>query len=114
ADAEKALEATGVPASRIYDIADIFRDPHYRARDMLLELHDAELGSVTVAGVVPKLSETPGSVAHLGGSLGRDTASVLQEVLALTAEQVQTLSDQGAIFCADARDERAVELKGDR
>jgi len=113
ADAEKTLEAAGVPASRIYDIADIFRDPHYRARDMLLEVPDDELGSVTVAGVVPKLSETPGSVAHLGGSPGQDTASVLQEVLALTAEQIETLSGQGAIFCADAR-ERAVELQGAR
>ena len=113
ADAEKTLEAAGVPASRIYDIADIFRDPHSRARDMLLEVPDDELGSVTVAGVVPKLSETPGSVAHLGGSPGQDTASVLQEVLALTAEQIETLSGQGAIFCADAR-ERAVELQGAR
>jgi len=114
ADAEKTLEAAGVPASRIYDIADIFRDPHYRARDMLLEVPDAELGSVTVAGVVPKLSETPGSVAHLGGSPGQDTASVLQEVLALTVEEIQALSGRGAIFCAGARSECSVELQGVR
>jgi crotonobetainyl-CoA:carnitine CoA-transferase CaiB-like acyl-CoA transferase len=103
ADLEKVLEDAGVPASRIYDMADIFRDPHYRARDMLLEVPDAELGSVTVAGVVPKLSATPGSVTHLGGVTGQDTASVLREVLALTSEQIRALSAQGAILCAEAR-----------
>jgi crotonobetainyl-CoA:carnitine CoA-transferase CaiB-like acyl-CoA transferase len=111
ADLEKVLEAAGVPASRIYDMADIFRDPHYRAREMLLEIPDAELGSVTVAGVVPKLSATPGAVTHLGGSPGQDTTSVLRDVLALTPEQILALSAQGAIFCAEARAAPSSELR---
>jgi crotonobetainyl-CoA:carnitine CoA-transferase CaiB-like acyl-CoA transferase len=111
-DLEKVLEEAGVPASRIYDMTDIFRDPHYRARDMLLEVPDPELGSLTVAGVVPKLSATPGSVMHLGGATGSDTASVLRDVLALTPEQIRTLSAQGAIFCAEAQTSRSAQSQG--
>jgi crotonobetainyl-CoA:carnitine CoA-transferase CaiB-like acyl-CoA transferase len=111
-DLEKVLEEAGVPASRIYDMTDIFRDPHYRARDMLLEVPDPELGSLTVAGVVPKLSATPGSVVHLGGATGSDTASVLRDVLALTPEQIRTLSAQGAIFCAEAQTSRSAQSQG--
>jgi crotonobetainyl-CoA:carnitine CoA-transferase CaiB-like acyl-CoA transferase len=102
ADLEKVLEQAGVPASRIYDMEDIFRDPHYRARDMLLEVPDPELGPVTVAGVVPKLSATPGSVTHLGGAPGSDTISVLRDVLGLTLEQIRALANERAIFCAEA------------
>ena len=111
ADLEKALEQAGVPASRIYDMADIFRDPHYRAREMLVEMPDPELGSVTVAGVVPKLSATPGAITRLGGSPGRDTASVLSEVLALAPERIRELSAQGVILCADVQGDRSSELQ---
>jgi crotonobetainyl-CoA:carnitine CoA-transferase CaiB-like acyl-CoA transferase len=111
-DLEKVLEEAGVPASRIYDMADIFRDPHYRARDMLLEVPDPELGSLTVAGVVPKLSATPGSVIHLGGATGSDTTSVLRDVLALTPEQIRSLSAQGAILCAEAQSSRSAQSQG--
>jgi crotonobetainyl-CoA:carnitine CoA-transferase CaiB-like acyl-CoA transferase len=113
-DIEKTLDGAEVPASRIYDMADIFRDPHFRARDMLLEIPDAELGSVTVAGVVPKLSETPGAVAYLGGSPGRDTASVLRKVLGLTPEEIDEFSRRRAIYCAEPSRELADELRGAR
>ncbi len=97
---EAALQGAGVPASRIFDIADIFRDPHYRARDMLVEMPDAELGSLTVMGVVPKLSETPGAVRHLGGVPGQDTQAVLAEVLGLDDAAVDALTEQKAVICA--------------
>ena len=54
----------------IYTIADIFEDPQFRARDMLLEHVDPEFGPYIGPGIVPKLSETPGAVrwsATVGG-----------------------------------------------
>ncbi|GAA5235474.1 CoA transferase [Verticiella sediminum] len=97
AEIETQLLDAGVPVARIYTIADIFADPHYRARDMLLSLPHETLGDVTVAGVVPKLSATPGGVRHLGGAVGADTRAVLREMLRLTEDELDRLQDQGVI-----------------
>lgn len=99
---EQMLEAAAVPASRIFDVADIFADPHFRARDMLVEKIDPQIGPVTVAGVVPKLSDTPGEIRHLGRRTGEDTEAVLMEVLGLRGEQIRDLEACGAINCGDA------------
>lgn len=80
-DLEPVLQAANVPAARIYTIEDIFQDAHYRARDMLVEApHDA-LGSVTLAGIVPKLSRTPGGIRRSGGAIGRDRHRILADWL---------------------------------
>ena len=50
----------------IYTIADIFEDPQFRARDMLLPHHDPEFGEYIGPGIVPKFSETPGAGALVG------------------------------------------------
>lgn len=96
---EEALNRAGVPASRIYDMADIYADPHYRDREMLVEVPDRELGSVTLAGIVPKLSGTPGGIRHAGGRVGQDTAAVLRELLGLGPGEIQRLVDQGVVAC---------------
>jgi crotonobetainyl-CoA:carnitine CoA-transferase CaiB-like acyl-CoA transferase len=61
-----------VPCGPINTIADIFADPHYRARGNLVALDEPGLGEVVVPGVVPKLSRTPGRIAALGPALGRE------------------------------------------
>jgi len=87
----EALSAHGVPCAPIYTVADIFEDEHFKARDMLLELPDDTLGTVTVAGVVPRLSDTPGRVRHAGHSVGEDSAAVLGELLGLGAHEIERL-----------------------
>jgi succinyl-CoA---D-citramalate CoA-transferase len=74
-DSEKALsllEEAAVPASRIYNAADIQRDEHFRARDMILRIADPSLGGeqVPTPGIVPKLSSTPGGVERGAPKLG--------------------------------------------
>jgi crotonobetainyl-CoA:carnitine CoA-transferase CaiB-like acyl-CoA transferase len=92
----KALEQAEVPAGRIYNVADIVADPHYQAREMIL---DAELpggASVKMPGIVPKLSDTPGSVNWQGPSLGQHTDSVLGE-LGMTAADIAQLKASGVV-----------------
>jgi len=92
----KALEQAEVPAGRIYNVADIVADPHYQARGMIL---DAELpggASVKMPGIVPKLSETPGSVNWQGPALGQHTDSVLGE-LGMTAADIAQLKASGVV-----------------
>lgn len=100
ADLERMLGDASVPASRIYDVADIFQDAHYRARDMLVEMPDADLGSVTMMGITPKLSQTPGSIRHAGGRIGEHTRQVLADRCGLSAADIDRLAQTGVIACA--------------
>jgi crotonobetainyl-CoA:carnitine CoA-transferase CaiB-like acyl-CoA transferase len=96
---ETILEAASVPASRIFTMADIFQNPHFLSRDMLLNVPDDDLGSVTLAGVVPKLSGTPGNVAWAGRRNGQDTISVLKKFCDLSDQSIERLISSGVIFC---------------
>jgi len=92
----EVLEAAGVPAGRIYTIADIAADPHYAARGMLqrIRLGDGEL--LTVPGIVPKLSRTPGGQWRNAPHLGQDNEAVMRE-LGLTDEQIAGLRSRGVL-----------------
>ncbi|RDK02845.1 CaiB/BaiF CoA transferase family protein [Paraburkholderia lacunae] len=79
-DVLAALNEAKIPAGRIYDVADIAADPHYRARDMILNAELPDGTSVQVPGIVPKLSETPGAIAHPAPALGEHTDEVLAEL----------------------------------
>ncbi|WP_455826183.1 CaiB/BaiF CoA transferase family protein [Pseudomonas graminis] len=91
-----ALEAAEVPAGRIYSVADIVSDPHYQARDMLLNAQLPGGVSVKMPGIVPKLSETPGSVNWQGPTLGQHTDDILGS-LGLTVADIQRLKTSGVV-----------------
>ena len=84
------LQAAEVPSSRVYTIADIYDDPHYAAREMLVRVPHPGLGHTTQAGVVPKLSATPGAIRHTGPEIGADTVEVLRG-LGLTDTRIAEL-----------------------
>ncbi|WMY11384.1 CaiB/BaiF CoA transferase family protein [Paraburkholderia phenoliruptrix] len=95
-DVLAALEGADVPAGRIYSVADIVADPHYQARDMLLQAQLPGGASVKMPGIVPKLSDTPGEVRWSGPALGEHTGSVLSE-LGFTGEEIERLRREGAV-----------------
>ena len=99
---ESILGKEEVPASRIYTVADIFADPQYRARNMLVEVDDPDLGSLTVPGIVPKMSATPGAIRWGGRRIGEDTVDVLRGVAGLTDSEIERLRSNGAIFVPPA------------
>jgi len=82
----------------INNVADIFLDPHFRERGMLAEVPDDDLGTVTLTGLVPKLSRTPGHIRKSGGRVGQDTRSVLEQ-MGCTAAELQALEEAGVIYC---------------
>jgi crotonobetainyl-CoA:carnitine CoA-transferase CaiB-like acyl-CoA transferase len=90
------LDACDVPAAKIYDASDILQDPHYRARDMLLNIDHGDLGQITVPGIVPKLSDTPGSVRWLGPALGEHNREVFAE-LGIDEQAMANLASKGVI-----------------
>ena len=91
-----ALDHASVPAGRIYTVADIAADPHYRARGMIDEIRMDDGSVLAVPGIVPKLSRTPGSHRRNAPALGQDTDAVLKE-LGLTPEQIRGLKEKGIV-----------------
>jgi formyl-CoA transferase len=91
-----ALDQASVPAGRIYTVADIAADSHYQARGMLASVQMEGGSTLSVPGIVPKLSLTPGSHRRNAPALGQDTDAVLRE-LGLTPAQIQGLRDKGIV-----------------
>ena len=92
----KALDEASVPAGKIYSVADIAADPHYRARGMLQSVTMDDGSEVTVPGIVPKLSRTPGSHRRNAPAIGQDTDAVLREI-GLSARQISELKRRGVV-----------------
>ncbi|WP_454720569.1 MULTISPECIES: CaiB/BaiF CoA transferase family protein [Cupriavidus] len=70
------LEAARVPVGHIYSVADIAADPQYLAREMIVEGPTADGGTLKMPGIVPKLSATPGRIAHAAPRLGQHTGEL--------------------------------------
>jgi crotonobetainyl-CoA:carnitine CoA-transferase CaiB-like acyl-CoA transferase len=105
---QAALDAEDVPATRIYTMADIFADRHFQARGMLVPTPDDDLGEVTLAGVVPRMSLTPGHVRWSGRRIGQDTRAVLRRMTGLSDADIDALEAEGVVSCdPQARDRPA-------
>jgi crotonobetainyl-CoA:carnitine CoA-transferase CaiB-like acyl-CoA transferase len=97
ADLIQRLEQGEVPSTLVYTIADIYRDAHFRARDMLVDVPHDTLGHTVQTGVVPRLSRTPGAIHRSGPGLGADTDAILRDELQLTDEQIAGLRARGVL-----------------
>jgi crotonobetainyl-CoA:carnitine CoA-transferase CaiB-like acyl-CoA transferase len=77
------LDTAGVPAGRINTAADIARDGHFRARQMIVDVPEPGLGGETVPmpGVVPILSDTPGRISRGAPLLGEHNDEIWAAVL---------------------------------
>lgn len=94
-DVMSVMVAAGVPAGPIYSAADIVDDPHFRDREMLLEMVvEVEEGcpeTVTFPGIVPKLDQLPGRVNWLGPELGEHTTEILSGLLKMDEIEIADL-----------------------
>ena len=97
---ERKLEAAGVPATRIYTIADIFRDPHYAARGSIVAAPDRDLGAVAMAGVVPRLSDNAGRGPARRPRRRRGHARRARANCSATTARNRELERSGVIACA--------------
>jgi crotonobetainyl-CoA:carnitine CoA-transferase CaiB-like acyl-CoA transferase len=97
ADVTKLLEDADVVAGPVYDIRDIMNDPHFKAREDIIEVEDPKLGTIRMPGVMPKFSRTPGEVRHPGGTMGADNDWFYLESLGLTPEELATLKEEKVV-----------------
>ena len=91
-----ALDGASVPAGRIYTVADIAADPHYKARGMIETVCMDDGTELSVPGIVPKMSLTPGSHRRNAPAIGQDTDAVLREI-GLSEQQIAALHERGIV-----------------
>jgi crotonobetainyl-CoA:carnitine CoA-transferase CaiB-like acyl-CoA transferase len=92
------LDAAEVPCSRVASIRDIFEDAQVRARGNVLEVPSPLGGVLHMAGVVPRLTVTPGAVRHAGPpAVGQDNEEVYGDRLGLGRAELAALRARGVI-----------------
>jgi formyl-CoA transferase len=95
---DRILNEAGVICGPIYTIADIFEDEHVRARGMLVEHEDPELGTFLGPGIFPKFSETPGEVRWSATwEHGSHNREIYGHLLGLSEDDLAGLREQGVV-----------------
>jgi crotonobetainyl-CoA:carnitine CoA-transferase CaiB-like acyl-CoA transferase len=80
-----------IPFGPVFDVSDIVADPHFRARDMVVEIeHPGVDEKLAIAGVPVRLSVTPGGVRRRAPLLGEHTEEVMRS-LGFAASAVEQL-----------------------
>ena len=94
------LNAAGMPAGPVYTARDIFADPHFRTRRMLVDIDDPEVGTYTFARSTPILSTAPEIANEPSPALGQHTREILEGLLGYSAEVVERLAADGVVGVA--------------
>jgi formyl-CoA transferase len=98
AEVEAAMIEAGVPAGKIYRAPEMLADPHFQAREAIIEIDHPRWGKLPMQNVAPKLSLTPGAVRRPASqAVGQDNAEVYGERLGLTADDLADLAKRGVI-----------------
>ena len=92
-----AMTRAGAPCGRVLSREEVAEDPQLQSRGMLVELDDAELGTVRVPGVPFKMSETPAEVKATAPRLGEHTVDTLVSLLGYSKAEVADLKRQGVV-----------------
>lgn len=91
------LHEGGVPAGRIFKAKDMLEDPHFAAREAIVRLTHPDLGEFAMHNVVPKLSDSPGRVRHVGPELGEHNEVIYRDLLGLDDDTMSSLRSAGVI-----------------
>ncbi len=92
---DAALAGAGIPHTRVFTVADIAADPQFRARQMVQEVDDPELGAILHPGVVPKMDGLSALPRSTGPAIGADNAEILRDLLGYDADKIAALQAEG-------------------
>lgn len=96
-DLLQLMDDSGVPAGKIFKAPDMLEDPHFEARNAIVDVAHEQFKNLKMQNAFPKLSETPGEVKWAGPKLGEHNAEVYGKVLGMTAEEISGLEAEGII-----------------
>jgi formyl-CoA transferase len=81
----------------VYNVADIFEDPHVKARENIVAVPDGDLGPIWMQGIFPKLSATPGRIRWTGPRRGQHNREIFVERLGIMTTELEQLHAKGVI-----------------
>jgi len=81
----------------VYNVADVFTDPHFKSRDMLTQIDDPELRKLTVHNAVTKLSRINGRIRFTRRDKGSDNQEISNGELGIELDKVERLKKKCAI-----------------
>jgi len=93
----EVMDEAGVPAGKVFTAKDMMEDPHYAARENVVEVEDPGIGAFPMQNVVPRLTKTPGEVRWPGPALGQHNDEVFGEVLGLGEQDLAGLRERGIV-----------------
>ncbi|MFB6101927.1 MAG: CaiB/BaiF CoA transferase family protein [Haloplanus sp.] len=93
----EAMEAADAIVGPVYDMADIFEDEQYAARNDIVEVDDPDLGRLKTAAPIPRMGRTPGAVEHAGPRHGQHNDEVFLSELGLDNAEYDRLREEGVI-----------------
>ena len=99
ADVLSIFAAAEVTAAPVYDVDQMLDDPHVAGRGIIVDMPDAEIGSVMMHNIVPRLSDTPGALRTPAPELGEHTADILGQI-GVDVVRLAALRDAGIVVCA--------------
>lgn len=95
-DVLAAFAEADAAVAPVYDVADVMRDPQYRALDSITTVDDPELGPIRMQNVMFRLLDTPGSIRWAGRPLGADNEAVYAG-LGIDRDRLDELAGRGVV-----------------
>ncbi|MFM6931271.1 MAG: CaiB/BaiF CoA transferase family protein [Novosphingobium sp.] len=97
-EVDAQMIAHSIPAGRVYRAPDMIEDPHFKAREAIIEVETERFGPLRMQSSFPRLSATPGSVRRPAPSIiGQHNAEVYGDLLGLGQADLAKLAEQGVI-----------------
>ena len=87
-----------IPAGRVYRAPEMLSDPHFKAREAIVEVETERFGKLKMQGAFPKFSATPGGVRSPAPSIvGQHNTEIYRELLGMAPDEIAKLEAVGAI-----------------
>ena len=98
AEVEQAMIDHSVPAGAIYRAPEMLADPHFAAREALVEVDSPRWGKFKMQNSFPKLSDTPSSIRSLApATIGEHNVEIYQGLLGMDVDEMARLQ-AGAVI----------------
>ena len=95
---EALMIANSIPAGRVYRAPEMIADPHFQAREAIIDVETERYGTLKMQNAFPKLSQTPSSVRSPAPSrVGQHNAEVYGELLGMTGADIDALAQKGIV-----------------
>jgi len=91
------MAESGAVHGPVFDISDIAKNEHFKAREDLIRVSDNDFGTIQMQGIVLKFPGREHKVAHTGRPRGADNASVYGEVLGYSDDVIAQLKAEGVL-----------------